>query len=133
MLPLIVYLFLLSGNPQAKDPPRSTTVSFAELISSPKAFNKNIVAVCGFLKIQYAPRELTAIILYSAEDATGLQDDGIIITPDKKLLANRDKLNHRYVRIVGKFMITPTASGGEIVGLSDVESCQPIPSQEQRR
>jgi hypothetical protein len=133
VLPLIVFLFLLSGNAQAKEPPSFIAVSFAELISSPQVFNKNTVALSGFLKIQHAPHEPTAIFLYSTEDAAGLQDDAIIVTPDKKLLANRDKLNKRYVRIVGKVKITPAASGGEIVGLSDVESCQPIPSQEQRR
>jgi hypothetical protein len=129
MLPLVIFLFFLSGNAQAKEPPRYVTVSFTELINAPEAFNEKAVAVSGFLKIQYAPHELTALFLYSTEDAAGLRDAAILIHADSKILANRDKLNGRYVKLIGKFKITPTATGSEIVSISDVKSCVPIPSR----
>ena len=130
MLPLIYFLFFLTGETQTKEPPRYVTVSFAELIKGPKAFNGNVVAVSGFMKIQYAAHQLTAILLYSTEDAAGLQDDAILVNVNNKILGNRDKLNQRYVRLVGKVKITPIASGSAIVSISDVKSCAPIPSGE---
>jgi hypothetical protein len=105
---------------------RPTPLSLAELITSPKKYDRKLVTVQGFLQIESEkPHGFGAAILYPSEDDAKqlLTSKAILIVPSKQMLRDREKINGAYITLTGSFRATPTTNGTHGPEVTDIQSC----------
>jgi hypothetical protein len=105
--------------------------SLVELITSPKKYDRKLVVVQGFVHIE-SEKPHGFVVAYLGEDDAkdALTSKGIFIVPSKQMLRDREKINGKYVVLTGSFRATPSANGGYIPVLKDIQSCTVRPKPE---
>jgi hypothetical protein len=122
----IFALFLVFVTPMypQSGPGEPAPLSLVELTTRPKKYDRKLVTVQGFVHIE-SEKPHGFVVAYLREDNAKdvLTSDSILIVPSKQMLRDRDQINGKYVVLTGSFRTTPSANGGYIPELKDIQSC----------
>jgi hypothetical protein len=107
-------------------------LSLIELMTSPERFDRKLVAVQGFLRIEQEEKHGVKAFLYLDEDAAKdlLTPNQILLIPSKQMLRDREKIDRMYVAVTASFRAVPAANGAYIPVLKDIQSCTVRPRPE---
>ena len=75
-------------------------VSIIQLIANPEKYDGKIVSIIGFVNMEF---EGNAVYLHSEDWQNILYSNSLWLEIPKDIEKDKDKYNHRYVVIVGKF------------------------------
>jgi hypothetical protein len=123
-------VFATAMYPQS-GPGEPAPLSLVELITNPKKYERKLVTVQGFVHIE-SEKPHGFVVAYLREDDAKdvLTSNSILIVPSKQMLQDREKINGQYVFLTGSFRTTPSANGGYIPELKDIQSCTVRPKPE---
>jgi hypothetical protein len=129
MIAVLLGGFIISssarGQANSDKPPQLVTM--IELLGNPARYDGKLITVRGFLEMWKPPRDVASSILYlHEEDATFLLN-GIAVVPTSEMLERFDSRNRRYVSLTGEVAVTATGSEGTIVGIRNIQECEPWP------
>lgn len=77
-----------------------TRVSLVQLIATPEKFNDKLVVVMGFLGMS---REGDLLFLHQADAENMIDSNAIWVRRTEQIGKDREKLNMKYVRVIGSF------------------------------
>jgi hypothetical protein len=112
--------------PTAAEPWSPIPASMIQLIATPQRFDGKLVLVDGFLAMA---REYPALFLHREDLENALLSNAVWVDPTEQMGRDRDKINLRYVRLVGVFHAFRMGERGhnKIFGMSggitDIKSC----------
>jgi len=120
---MILLLFIpgvaSEGSPQTAQQP--TYVSMLQLLTMPEQFNGKVVSVIGFLSMNYEGYLLFA----HQEDAVHvILGNAVQIEGNKQMSAETEKLDQKYVKVLGTFRASDRRRVPFYVGaIVDIRSC----------
>ncbi len=106
---------------------RPIAVALIQLIANPEKFDGNVVAVKGFLRIDHEePNHHGTVFLYlHQEDANNLLDSSVLVVPNEQMLRDEEKIDRKYVWLIGSFHAVHSANGAYTSAIKEVRSCIP--------
>ena len=122
---LLFASFLLSG-PVLSDKEAPLTVSLIQLLASPEKFDHKIVTIRGYLLLDRQPQHSPNSFLFlHVEDAENLLGNGVVLQPTDHMLRDAERIDRMYVLLTGTVRVTHLENGGVVVGMGDVQRCDP--------
>jgi len=112
-------------------------VSMVQLLAQPSKYDKKLISVRGFLSIWREPHHgVRAILFLHPEDAKDLFSRNTInVVASQEMIREQKTFDQRYVILTGVFHAAPTASGGYVTTIREVQACtvtaEPDPPQPQ--
>ncbi len=105
---------------------RPIAVNLIQLIANPEKFDGTAVAVKGFLRIDRERNHQGTVFLYlHQEDAKNLLDSSVSVVPNEQMLRDEEKIDRKYVWLIGSFHAVHAANGTYIPVIKEVRSCTP--------
>lgn len=98
----LILLALLVASPEA---PRCQEVSMVKLLAAPEKYDGRSVCVIGLLSLEF---EGDAIYLHEEDYKHHLFQNALAVERNERLMRDSEKLNGKYVLIMGKFSSAPT-------------------------
>jgi hypothetical protein len=89
-----------AGISGANKPPYAEQVSMIQLIASPEKYDGKVVAVIGYLRLEFEGNEL---FLHEEDYKSHIAKNGIWVNVGPKMKGNADQLNMHYVLLIGTF------------------------------
>ncbi len=103
---------------------RPLAVSVIQLIASPDKYDGKVVAVIGFLNLQY---EGDAIYLHREDYRNDILADALWVDTTENMRMNKEILQQKYVRVVGKFRAGQGFGHGfSPGGITNIEACSVV-------
>jgi hypothetical protein len=124
-LALILALIVLASisSPQSR-PARPIAVSMIQLIATPDKYDGKIVAVTGFLNLQY---EGDAIYLHREDYRNDILENSFGVDTTEDMRKNKETLQQKYVRIVGAFHAGQGLRYKSFLGrITNIEACSVV-------
>jgi hypothetical protein len=120
-------------------------ISLSHAIEMPQKFNQKLITVEGFLVIWTQPGHAPLVTLYldqkSANDSP--TKNGILVIPSDEMLQSHERIDRKYVRLVGTFRAVPGPHGSYGPQIRDIKKCtvlddpasqpEPAPNAQQDR
>jgi hypothetical protein len=99
-----LFIFLATiGSAESNDsskPPYAEQVSMIQLIATPEAYDGKVVAVIGYLRLEFEGNEL---FLHEEDYKSHIAKNGIWVSVGPKMKTQADQLNMHYVLLIGTF------------------------------
>lgn len=116
-------LCVLQANAAAQQTQQPTYVSMLQLVTTPEQFEGKLVSVIGFITMNHEGDLLFA----HQEDAVNvILNNAVQIEGTKQMFSDREKLDLKYVKILGTFQISAKKKvpfySGEIVNIRSCEA-----------
>ena len=120
----IALLCLLHGGSWGAAQDSYNPVSVIQLIAMPEKFDRQLVTVWGYLRIDHEPKHGVTCVLYlHREDADNLlAGNAIFVEPSAQMLRDEEKINRMYVSLTGSFRAVRAEGGGYSSMLKNVHN-----------
>jgi len=107
------------GAAAGSKPVRPQVVTIDQVLTDPMKFDGRQIAVNGFLDMQIAPRDISAVFLYKTANDFHARDTKCILVMVNssvlhKMLQDRTHIDKRDVLLIGVFHAVPSAGGGHV-------------------
>ncbi len=122
---LLLASLLLSG-PVRSDKDAALTINLIQLLATPDKFDHKTVTVRGYLQLDLQPQHSPSAYLFlHVEDAENMLGNVVVIQPTDSMLRNAERIDRMYVILTGTVRVTHLENGGVILGIGDVQRCDP--------
>jgi hypothetical protein len=123
---LLLASLLLSG-PVRSDKDAALTINLIQLLPTPDKFDHKTVTVRGYLQLDQQPQHSppSAYLFLHVEDAENMLGNVVVIQPTDPMLRNAERIDRMYVILTGTVRVTHLENGGVILGIGDVQRCDP--------
>ena len=118
--PLFVLFAVITVIGYAKPATQLQNVSLLELVVQPEKFDGKTIAVIGYLDVSFDG----SLLYVHREDAENwISENAVWVRRTEQMERNRSSLNHKYVKLVGKFKVGYSQQLGDPPnGFSEVQS-----------